>query len=286
MSQALDQLIQAAPPTLDVDDLWRDAINQASRYGPQRSSAGEPLDERLREMRDLIGKELVAFHEALIVTPHAGDAAPTMPQSQLWDVAIPLTLFPKRDHGFSRLECIIKFAVEDSNPGTMRVLRLKPSDRTEVLARVDLGARLQVSTNAELNVPIPELEGTTVANVAGEIYGGVEVGRLTYEATRSCVESEIVGGTGGRWRLDDLRDSRQVAIEGHQLSVVLEVADAAASVSGAGYLQAYSDTNWLTHALDGSLWEDFSGALRTFFRRGLPTESYAEWNNIVPGGAA
>jgi hypothetical protein len=120
--------------------------------------------------------------------------------------------------------------------------------------------------------------GVPVSKAAGEIYGKLNTGSLVYKAERMCVETEIVRGTGARWRLDDPHDISTLGAESHQFAVVLEASDA--PLDAAGYLQAYSTTKWVTATL-GSVWRDFKKLLKSYFQRGLPVEAYAEWKNIL-----
>ena len=81
--------------------------------------------------------------------------------------------------------------------------------------------------------------------------------------------------------MDDVHDRRKVHMESHRLGVILAVKPTVKVVNAAGYLQAYSKPQWLTHSI-GGIWRDLGKAASSFFRRGAPTEAYGEWENIIP----
>jgi hypothetical protein len=277
MSHALARLLTHTPPQIDHDVIWSEALRASVGARRERGPWGkESPAERMARLRDVVSQELVAFHDKLIVAQYSGQDFEPAHGSKIWDVQIPLTLFPKRDQGFSRVECVVEFAVEEDSPRRFRILRILPGARTRVMASAELAAHLNVSATAKAGLP-----GTTVAEVGGKVYATADIGPLVYEAYRMCVEAEIVRGTAARWRLDDPHDPRKLGIESHQLSVLLETSDADGPIHAAGYLQAYSTTRWLTSTL-GSFWRDFSAAVKSFFERGLPTEAYSEWEDVIP----
>jgi len=279
MSRAMQKLLGQTPAPSDTEALWTEAIVESRSAPTFRSADGGTPTDRIRSLKEKIDKELVAFHDRLVVDAHQGDPAPR-PGTKLWDVAIPLTLFPKRDRGFSRLECIVELGLDDGDTGAIRVVSLQPEERTKVLAKAEMGAKLELKAKAGTGVEAPLPEGTAVAEAAAEVYGKAEAGAFEYKAERDCVQSEIVAGTGARWRLDDVHDPQQVGLEGHRLGLLLEVENGTGPIHAAGYLQAYSDTKWLTMTL-GAFWREFKKGLRSFFKRGLPVEAYGEWEDIL-----
>lgn len=278
--RALDQLLRDVPEPVNTDEIWSEAIAAAALAEPMRGRDKETPAARMRRLRDQLKGELVAFHDALIVAPYQGDIRPTTEGAKLWDVQIPLTLFPKRDRGFSRIECLVEFAT-DGDAG-VRVRALLPAARAEVLARAAMGGKLDLKTQGKVGLTVPLPQGETVVEVAGSLYGSVEGGPFVYQARRDCLLTEIVRGTAGRWRLDDARNHDKIGAESHQLGVVLEVAEDAGPVHAAGYLQAYSEMGWLTAEL-GSVWAALAERIKAFFSRGAPAEAYAQWEGVIPG---
>ena len=106
------------------------------------------------------------------------------------------------------------------------------------MASAELGGSLELTTNAKLGLKSPFPTGIPVSKAAVEIYGKVKTGGLVYKAERMCVETEIVRGTGARWRLDDPHDISTLGAESHQFAVVLETTTSNAPLHAAGYLQA------------------------------------------------
>jgi hypothetical protein len=71
-----------------------------------------------------------------------------------------------------------------------------------------------------------------------------------------------------------------VRTEAHEFSIVLEVASDVGQIDAAAYLKAYSSSRWMSASI-GSVWRDFKGLARSFFKSGLPVEAYGEWSNIT-----
>jgi hypothetical protein len=280
MAQPLDVIMQERPP-VDGAALWNEAIVEAMHATSSRGARGaETPAERLRRMRDSMAGELVAFHEGLVVAPYEGDELKPDPGTALWDVGIPVTLFPKRDHGFGHVECLVEFRSEGEERQPFRVMALQPEERSDVLAKAEMGATLRVGASGAAGAPMPAVPGASVAEAAAKVYGQVEAGVFDYEIRRHCTLAEIVAGTGARWRLDDLHDRDQVRLESHQLAVVLAVDEGAGPIAAAGCLEAYSKPQWLSHPLEGLL-RDLGAAVRSFFTRGAPSQAYAEWEDIL-----
>ncbi|MDW3221814.1 MAG: hypothetical protein R8G34_02825 [Paracoccaceae bacterium] len=279
MAEALDALIGQVSPLDVTADLWDDAFVQAGQVRSGRSGAKTSPKDRILELKATIEQELVGFHEQLVIRPHAGDQTPTKPDNKLWDVEIPLTLFPKRHSGFNRIECVFRLFMADGNNAEFRVLKLHPAERETLLARGTFSGKLNMSAKGTLDAMNVHPAGGASAGV--EIDAGLETGDLSVEASRRCVETEIMMGTGARWRLEDANDTIQLQIESHSLKLVLETSDGSDPIDAAGYIQAFSTTRWVTRLIDGNFWLDFRGQIKTFFERGMPIEAYAEWKNIL-----
>lgn len=280
MTRALRELVSQHAPT-HSEELLDEAVQAAWRQPPSRAG-GPPPGERMAQLREQLQGELVAFHQRLPARPYEGaDVSPT-PGCSLWLVGIPLTLFPKRDHGFSRVECIVSFRAEGDEEDAFRVVKLLPEERSQVMARAELGGELQFEASAKVGLRLPLPPMMLADEVGARLSAKGQVGPFVYEATRTCVETEVLQGTGARWRLDDTSSPERVGAESHQLAVVLEVRQGAPRLDAAGYLQAYSDVHWLTQTV-GSFWMNLKAALRNFFRSGMPVEAYGEWRDVLPG---
>jgi len=283
LSMEIQKTVSRHPLAAPAGRLWDEAIEQCYGIAANRGagSAETPV-ERMVRLRDKLKGELVAFHDQLCVEPYAGRDLACAEGKRLWTVDVPLTLFPKRDQGFSRLECIVEIQSEGA-PGSYRVVKVLPDQRAEVVGRVDLGAKLDVETNAKLGASMPVSPGAKlVGDVAAQVYGKAQA-EFTHELRRECVVSEIVGGTGARWRLDDLSHPERVGVEGHLLKLIIEAIPGAVPLHATGFLQAFSDVRWLTSSL-GSAWQSLKGRVRDFFNRGAPLEAYGEWRDILPAG--
>jgi hypothetical protein len=283
MNPALKDLISRHPPT-DTERLW-DEITEAAWKLPKARGEAELPGERVAKLRERLRGELVAFHKRLLLAPYTRGDVTCDPGCTPWQVNIPLTLFPKRDQGFSRMECLVEFSTADGSTDAFRVLKLFPEERSIVQAHAELGASLQVDAGARAGIKLPPMPALALTDdVAARVYGKTEVGPFIYEARRVCVETEIFEGTGARWRLDDTSSAERVGVESHQLAVVLEVKQGAPPIHAAAYLEAYSKLNWLT-ATVGGFWQNLQVVLRNFFKRGAPVEAYAEWQDILSASA-
>lgn len=280
LTPVLRHLVTQHPP-MDSEQLWNEAIEAAWRL-PSHRDGGPPPGERLARLREQLKGELVAFHKELLVTPYTGGGLNSPPGWRPWLVGIPLTLFPKRDQGFSRVECLVEFLAADEQSRVLRVLKLMPDERGVVQASAELGGSLQVDANVKLGLRLP-LPGLSLTDeVAASLYGKSTVGPLRYEARRMCVETEIVEGVAARWRLQhDAASPRRIGAESHQLAVLLTVKQGAPPIDAAGYLEAFSDVNWLTQTV-GGFWQNLWARLRNFFKRGAPVSAYAEWRVLDP----
>jgi hypothetical protein len=290
MTTALERLRTETSPVTDAEDLWKSAIRAAKQLPDDtRRAAGsgnESPAERLARLREALKGEMVAFHDRLPVVPYAGVELQAPPGRRLWQVGVPLTLFPRRDRGFDLVDCLVEFAPEHAGE-ELRVVGVAPRDRERVLATAGAGIGGVLQTEASvaqgvLPAAVAQALPLKVQEASARVYGHATV-QLARDFYRQCVLAEIVRGTGARWRLDDPHDQRQVAAESHQLTIILEAGESAGPIHGAGYLQAHSTLRWMTATL-GNLWESFAEYVRSFFSRGIPVEAYGEWKDILRPG--
>lgn len=260
-----------ANPAFNAETLWSAALDQAWKLPRNRSSLVSP-GERLQHLKESMDGELVSFHKNLVVQPQpsADD------RWKRWQIGIPVTLFPKRDHGFARVECVVEFASEDGD--SFRVTETLPKGNSRVLAEASLGGEIQVEASGKAGLPKVLPEGTPLASASARIYGGVK-SDLHYSLSRAVVISEIVGGTGARWRLDNSSEPEKVGTESHQFGIILETRGVP-RISGAGYLKAYSEVQWLTSTV-GALLSNLSDGFRRFIHAGAPSEAYGEWPTML-----
>jgi len=251
-----------------------DAPRAADRMPGYRSGDNQNAGSVMAALRTRLAGEVVAFHKDLRLTPQPAEHA----SLRRWQIGIPLTLFPKRNQGFTRVECAMEFAAP--NGGVFRVIDAVPVDRSEAVAEAAMGAELQVEASGKAGIPIPlGVADRTVAAASAKVYGRAKTD-FKYSVRRAVVTSEVTRGTGALWRLENPSNDEQLAAESHQLSVVVET-ESGVRLDGAGYLKAYSEVQWLTSAL-GDLLENLSAAFRKFVAAGAPAEAYGEWADILP----
>jgi hypothetical protein len=266
--------VTRAHPAFNRSELWMDALRDAGRMPDFRSGTDETAGSVIAALRSRLAGEIVAFHKLLIVTPQPS----TTPSMRRWQIAIPLTLFPKRDQGFTRVECAVEFAAPQG--GTFRVIDAVPVDRAETVAEAGMGAELQVEASGKAGVPIPLGVGDrTVASASAKVYGHAK-SDFKYSVRRAVVTSEVTRGTGAAWRLENPSDRERLAAESHQLAAIVET-EGDVRLDAAGYVKAYSEVQWLTSAL-GDLLANLSAAFRKFIASGAPAEAFGEWSDLLP----
>jgi hypothetical protein len=272
VSPALRALTREHPP-INSSALWLDALREANSIAEFRSGDGESAGSVMAKLRSRLAGEIVAFHKLLIATPQKnGDG-----DQHRWQVAFPLTLFPKRNQGFSRIDCAVEFAAPDG--GVFRIVEALPFDRSETVAEAGMGAELQVDANGKAGLPISlGLSERTVASASAKVYGQAKTD-FHYTIRRAAVTSEVTHGTGAAWRLENPSNNEQLAAEGHQLSVIVET-EGEVRLDVAGYVKAYSEVQWLTSAV-GDLLHNLSESVQKFLRSGAPAEAYGEWHDVL-----
>jgi hypothetical protein len=267
-------------PATDVDAIWREALRASWRTEQVRAGGASPdahpLHDRVQELRRMLQGELVAFHKTLVATPYSGSDYVARPEKRLVDIAVPITLFPKRSRGFCSVNCVVDFTDGDD----FRVVGVAPPPRHEAMAVVQIGAALNFDAQAALGLPMPAAAGTSVTEVSAKVYGHVQAAS-SHRAIRRVVEAEIVKGTGARWRLENTSDPLTLEAESHRLGVIAEVAKDAKNVNAAGYLEAISDPQWLTASISDVI-DHIAAALRQFLRKGAPLQAFAEWRVELP----
>ncbi len=276
-------VVSREAPPFNGEQLWHDAILEAANLSSVRSGTGETLAERMSRLKESLKGEMVAFHDRLDVQPHSGEDGKVRPGTEWWDVKIPITLFPKRDQGFARVECLVEFYSSSKAPIDFRVIMLAPNNRTRVYATAALGGELELHTAAQLGLSMPLPVGTCTTDAQLKLYGSGKA-NFSYQVERDCTLAEIVRGVGARWRLEDPQAPRQASSEAHQLQATLEVNEGAQGIHAAGCLQAYSEEKWFTMAV-GNILSRLGERARAFFAGGAPVVAYGQWNDFLKRGA-
>lgn len=260
-------------PAYDAKKLWDDAVETAARSrrrGMDDASAGDTI----ARLRNALKGEVVAFHKLLGVAKEGNDG-------NRWRIQVPLTLFPKRDQGFTHIECGIEF--EAVGGAAFRVIDALPYDKSDTMAEAAMGSELQVDASAKAGAPLPIAEGATVASASAKVYGSAKA-NFKYSVQRATVTCEVLNGTGALWRLENPSRPEELAAEGHQLAVILEAAHDSV-INAAGYLKARSEVQWLASSV-GRLFSNLGDSFHKFFNDGAPVEAFGEWRDIIPRGAA
>jgi hypothetical protein len=256
-------------PAYDAKQLWDDAVETAGR-DRHRGADGVSAGETIARLRNALKGEVIAFHKLLGVAKEGTDG-------NRWRVLVPLTLFPKRDQGFTDVECGIEFEAEGG--AAFRVIEALPFDKADMLAEASMGSELQVEASAKAGAPLPIAIGTTVASASAKVYGTAKV-NVKYNVRRPTVECEVLHGTGALWRLQNPSRPEELSAESHQLAVILE-ASPGTVLNAAGYLKARSEVQWLASSI-GRLFANLGDAMHKFLNDGAPVEAFGEWRDVIP----
>ncbi|MFP2903873.1 hypothetical protein ACLESD_02130 [Pyxidicoccus sp. 3LFB2] len=265
---------------------WDEAVHDAFRLRSRPAAlARHPhLGWHFIQLRSLANAELVSFHHELTVTPYRGPEVPCPDGYSLWRVDLPLTLFPKRDSGFSRIECRVEFSTDEESPDAFHVLQLLPEQGSEVKSRAELSGSLQIDTLVNLGIWVPHPTARSTADAAVERYGNDGLRPPVSEGVRRRAKTELLRGTGARWYLEALAQPPVRGAESHQLGVILAVKPGAPALHAAGSLLACSDEDWMSQSV-GSILREFNSDVRDFFKRGAPAEGYGAWRDLLAPAA-
>ncbi|MFY2560927.1 hypothetical protein ACN469_25210 [Corallococcus terminator] len=284
----LDRFLEERPP-LDCLGQWDETVHDAFLLSGRLDTAAEKawLKETFLALRKRANADLVSFHDELMVTPYGGTDVVCPEGYSPWRVEFGLSLFPKREQGFARFECVVEFSLYETSPEAFRVLKVLPEVGAEVQACAEPRGTLQLESlpPARRMLPLPKSRRTS--EVAEEFYGKPGPGAALHDTVRTCVKAESLGDTAARWRLDSLAPSRVPGAESHALGVILAVKPDAPALQAAGSLLAYSQENWLD-AIVGDHWRQFLTSVRAFQGSGAPAEAYGEWMDLLvppPPGA-
>jgi hypothetical protein len=274
-----------------------DTIASANvELGPQSRGPDQELEAALDPLRKV--KEAQAlFAPALTVQQlskrdfQARDLEPSpevakwMRDHRFYLVQVPVTLVPAFGWNFVRLKCWVGFETsgEASLPSAHDIY--PENVWTEILqlqANLNLGLDERLRFRAGLGqteVALRNLSGEAQARVivVAEGGGSLVVGPFDYRVQRAEVLSAGQGNAEVFWQLDG---HEHVQREEPYLAVVLRVPKKAEVVNAQGALIAYHDFDfWGAHLT--YWWGDFRDKLHSFFRKGVPIEKTAHWENIT-----
>ncbi|TQF15142.1 hypothetical protein FJV41_15125 [Myxococcus llanfairpwllgwyngyllgogerychwyrndrobwllllantysiliogogogochensis] len=280
-SRPLDRFLEKRPP-LDCLGQWDETVHDAFLLSGRLDTPAEKawLKETFLALRQRACADLVAFHDELMVTPYGGTDVVCPEGYSPWRVEFGLSLFPKREQGFARFECVVEFSLYETCPDAFRVLEVLPEASAQVKACAEQRGSLQLESLRQARLVLPMPKARRAAEVAVEFYGKPGPRPSLHDAVRTCVKAEALGDTAACWRLDASAPSRVPGAESHSLAVILAVRPDAPAIQAAGSLLAYSQENWLD-AVVGDHWRKFLSSVREFQGSGAPAEAYGEWMDIL-----
>jgi|GEM_PF-5946143 len=280
-SRPLDRFLEDRPP-LDCLGQWDETVHDAFLLSGRLDTPAEQawLKETFLALRKRASADLVSFHDELMVTPYGGTDVVCPEGYSPWRVEFGLSLFPKREQGFARFECVVEFSLYETSPDAFRVLKVLPEERARVKACEEPRGTLQFESLPQARLMLPMPKSRRASEVAVEFYGKPDPGPSLHDAAWTCVKAEALGDTAVRWRLDAPSPSRVPGAESHALSVILAVRPDAPAIQAAGSLLAYSQENWLD-AVVGEHWRQFLTSVREFQGSGAPAEAHGEWVDLL-----
>ena len=262
-------------------------------YGAQDSSERAP-EARLARMLSEEFAELPHHPDVLEIT--AADFAASGHEVPLtfsrraetnafyW-MRLPLTLRPKLDWAFSRLELAVEFNPEDDEPASQRPVAYAILPNRDFADRFQARATLDVAFNAafELTAGLPEVTipigapvaVTTAAEASARLGAGLGVTtQYEWRLQKARIDHTETGLPRVFWRIDGTQFFAQ---EVPTPIVVVQVPRAAGRLEVAAAMQAYRHVSLLNASLAQKITE-LPGRLKAFFTGGSPLRDERSWD--------
>lgn len=197
-------------------------------------------------------------------------------EAEFYSVTFAVTLFPKVDWQFDRLEAQVEFGGPKTDATSTPVaFDLFPEDEWETLVRANMHLEVGVTEGLEFACGAPANVAGLNAAAQAKFAGGTRfvVPPRDYGLRRAKILSRGRGNSEVFWRL---YDTGYLERQEPQLGVVLKVPNGSRPVRARGTLAAYRSAKFWTAAL-GTLFADFPERLRSWFTAGTPLYGHGDW---------
>jgi hypothetical protein len=250
--------------------------------------AAQDLSKKIIQLKDETANfgptpEVIRLDEAAFAARNLAPGATVkalLQQDDFYAITFAVTLFPKVDWQFDRLECQIELNSGGSAPLPV-AFDVYPYDEWNTIVqlnmKLDVGVDEQFKFDAQLPPGTPGLSGQVRARVNAGL--GIVVPPRDYSLRRATVVSRGRGNSQVFWRLLGTGYFEQTE---PRLGLVVRVPKGVPSVRADGVLAAYRTANFWTAAL-GSLFQDLPDRIRSWLGRGSPLYGQASWT-LVPAG--
>jgi hypothetical protein len=200
-------------------------------------------------------------------------------EADFYAVTFAVTLFPKVDWRFDRLEAQVEFSAPGTDAARAPVaFDLYPQDEWDTLVRANVHLEVGVTEGLEFACSVPANAAGLSAAAQAKVAGGASfvVPPRDYGLRRAKVLSRGRGNAEVFWRL---YDAAYLERQEPQLGVVLKVPKGGRPVRARGTLAAYRSAKFWTAAL-GALFADFTERLHSWISAGTPLYGHGDWTVV------
>lgn len=194
---------------------------------------------------------------------------------RLYEIQVPVTLFPRSGWAFSRLECWLEFAPGEDAALRPTVHDLFPEDKWQVQLKASAAVSIGIDEEARFGASVNASAGRAAVNAQVGGNAVFVIGPIERTLRRSTIRARGRGNVECFWRLDgtDCVDGEDI-----QLGVILAVPIARTGpVPVRGELKAYHDFNVLTADIFTDWVHDFSDALKSLAGAGFVVTDRQRW---------
>jgi hypothetical protein len=196
-------------------------------------------------------------------------------------VTFPVTLFPKLDWQFDRLECQIELSPGAGESRPAIAFDIYPADEWDTIAKIGMEVNVGIDEAFQFRGQLPEgapvLSGEASARTNASLR--FVVPPRNYSLQRATVLSRGRGNSEVFWRLLGANYFRR---DEPRFGIVLQVPKGVAAVTARGSLAAYRTSLFWSAAL-GSLLDDLPARIKSWLRRGSPLYGQASWPLVTRG---
>jgi hypothetical protein len=205
----------------------------------------------------------------------------------LYCVDFPVYLHAKRGWGFSRLEAIVEFNPENSDPLTRpKAIRILPDKQFQT--QLQGGTRLEFGLDENLDFSArsgvmgarsgdAQVSASAEAGAKASTGFHLLAGPFAYQVKKAKIDHSAVGLEKVFWRVDGTEFFQE---NDFPLVVVLQVPKATKEVKVAAVMQASRSFSFLSADLQDAIGE-LGRRIRTFFEAGTPIQDRQLWD-ITP----
>jgi hypothetical protein len=202
----------------------------------------------------------------------------------LYCIDFPVYLHAKRGWGFNKLEVIVEFNPEDSDPITRpKAIRIMPEKKFETQLQAGTHLEVGLDENLDFSAKSGTMEAQTGnaqisagAGAGAKLASGLNLvaGPFKYDVKKAKIEHSAIGLEKVFWRLDGAEFFQE---SDFPLVVVLQVPKETKAVKVAAVMQVSRYFSLLSADLQDAVAE-LGRRFRTFFEAGIPIQDQKLWD--------